>query len=105
VTRFYLYAVLPFAAAICADLGASTFNYVVAPTDQGWPFIYAAVAAAILVLAYVARLSARAGMALDRAVGRGIVAGAVTLMLAVLPLVAFLVYCFSPINPDAPCIR
>lgn len=38
-------------------------------------------------------------------VARGVGTGLLTLVLAMLPVALFVVYCFSSLNPDAPCLR
>ena len=99
----FLIAVLLAIAAVV--IGSVAWPWLPVGGDPGFGVLFVAAVMALLAGAVVSwRHTRRGGSAVESAI-RGIGTSVLTLALATLPVALFVVYCFSPLNPNAPCLR
>jgi hypothetical protein len=91
-------------AAAAFVIGSVAWPYLPVGRDAGLGVLLVASILAVLAGAGFGLREARRGASAGRSAVRGIGLSAMTLALAMLPVVLFLAYCFTPLNPDAPCL-
>jgi hypothetical protein len=99
----FLIALLLAGAALV--IGSVAWPYLPVEGDPGFGILLVAAVMALFAGVVVTWHQMRRGRSAVASTIRGMGAGVLTLVLAMLPVVLFVVYCFSPLNPDAPCLR
>ena len=103
MAAFFLAVLL---AAIAVVVGTLGYRWLPVGGDAGLGVLFVAVVMALLATAVIAWRERRRGRPVLQSALRAAGTGILTFVLALIPVVVFVVYCFSSlVNPDAPCIR
>src|SRR3954462_15139094 len=97
--------VVALALAVAAfAIGSSQTRHLPVGNDAGFGVLFVAAVFAALATVFYAWREARRGRPPLRSALRGMGVGITVLVVAMAPVVLFVIYCFTPLNPNAPCL-